>query len=89
MLQQRAARGLKRMISAVISMCFISTGNFSVLLLSFLLAISSYTDGGKFSYRWTRGFHSNEVSLSQTRQQKLRNDPHCRGQGRRGHMSRL
>jgi len=76
------------MINAIIFMYFISPGNVSVLPPSFLQPISSYTDGGKFSY-WTEGFHSNGVSLNQTRQHKLKNDPECRGQGRRGRMSRL
>lgn len=77
------------MINAVIFMYFISPGDFSVLPPSFLLPISSYADGGECSCCCTGGFHSNEVSLNQTRQQKLKNDPEDRGQGRRGRMSRL
>lgn len=77
------------MINAVIFMYFISPGDFSVLPPSSLLLISSYADGGEFSYCCTGGFHSNEVSLNQTRQQKMKNDPDCRGQGRRGQIEQV
>lgn len=44
------------MINAVIFMYFISPGDFSVLPPSSLLLISSYADGGEFSYCCTGGF---------------------------------
>lgn len=34
-------------------------------------------------------FNSNEVSLNQTRQQKMKNDPDYRGQGRRGRIEQV